>query len=397
MLSRLVVISMETRLRIAIYLLGLATFVTFLSAQLITPIMPVLAEKLGAKDLSIAAVSGVYIVLLALFQIFTGAFADRYGKRRTIALGAFLATLSSILCVLAWSWEQLLTLRAFGGIADAIAGPALLALVAELGGKEKGKAIGIFRSSQGLAFVIGPILGGTVAHFFSVYTPFYVDFGLTILGILLFLLLVPEIKRKREKFALPLKSLEFFKQNLILTRIAYLGFSETFAFAALCSFVPALAIRFTMSEVEIAMFFTAEAIVFTLTNVIVGTLSDKIGRKPIMIIGLACSSVNLIAFFFTKDFWQILLLMALYGFGSSSVYVMSSTMAADILPEENRAMLFGAFDALMDLGLVVGPSICFAFLSISRWPINYSFLLMAIPSIIALCFIFQTKETKATS
>lgn len=395
MLAKLVAMLMETRLSIAIYLLGLATFVTFLSAQLITPIVPVLAKKLGAGDLSIVTVSGIYIILLALFQILTGAFADRYGKRRTIALGAFVAALSAILSVLARSWEQLLILRAFGGVADAIAGPALLALVAELSGKEKGKTMGIFRSSQGLAFTMGPILGGTIAHFFSIYTPFYVDFGLTILGILLFLLLVPEAKRKREKFALPLKTFGFFKQNSTLMRIAYLGFSETFAFAALCSFVPALAIGFGMSEVEIALFFTAEAIVFTLTNVVVGTLSDRIGRKHIMIVGLTCSSVNLIAFFFAKDFWQILLLMALYGFGSSSVYVLSSAMAADILPEENRAMLFGAFDALIDLGLVAGPSICFAFLSISRWSLSYSFLLMTIPSITALGLIIQMKETKA--
>ena len=157
--------------------------------------------------------------------------------------------------------------------------------------------MGIFRGSQGLAFIIGPILGGTLAHFFSLYTPFYVDFSLTILGILLFLFLVPEMERKHGKFAFPLKYLGFFKQNLILMRIAFIGFSETFAFAALYSFVPALAIRLMLSEVEIAMFFTAEAIVFTLTNVIVGILSDKIGRKPIMIIGLACSSINLIAFF----------------------------------------------------------------------------------------------------
>lgn len=141
MLSKLVVVFMESRLNAAIYLLGLATFVTFLSAHLITPIVPVLAEKLGAKDLSVAVVSWVYIVFLALFQIFAGAFADRYGKRRSVALGAFLAALSSILCVLAWSWGQLLILRIFGGIADAIMGPALLALVAELGG-ERGEGYG---------------------------------------------------------------------------------------------------------------------------------------------------------------------------------------------------------------------------------------------------------------
>jgi len=387
-------VSMHARESIAIYLLGLATFVTFLSAQLITPIVPVLADKLGAEDLSLASVSGVYIVLLALFQIFTGAFADRFGKRRTIALGAFFASLSSFLCVLAWSWEQLLILRALGGVADAIVGPALLALVAELSGKQRGKAMGIFRSSQGLAFMIGPTMGGITAYFFSIYAPFFADFGLTILGILLFLLLVPEAKRKRLELAHPLESLRFIKRDLALMKMAFLGFTETFAFASLCSFVPALAIEFGMSEMEIATFFTAEATIFTLTNIFVGTMSDRIGRKPIMILGLLFSSANLIAFFFSKGYWQILLLMALYGFGSSSVYVMSSTMAADILPEENRGMLFGAFDALMDLGLVVGPSLCFTFLAISGWTINYSFLLMAIPSIMALSLTFRIKETK---
>jgi len=113
-----------------------------------------------------------------------------------------------------------------------------------------------------------------------------------------------------------------------------------------------------------------------------------------MILGLLFSATSLLAFFFVKEYWQILFLMTLYGFGSSSVYVMSSTMAADILPEENKAMLFGAFDALIDLGMVVGPLLCFTFLAISGLSINYSFLLMVIPSIIALGVIYRMKETK---
>jgi len=379
----------------AIYLLGLATFVTFLSAQLITPVVPVLAESLGAKDLSVATVSGLYIVFLALFQIFTGALADRYGKRKMIVVGAFLAAFSSILCVLVRSWEQLLVLRAFGGVADAIAGPALLALVVELSGKRRGRAMGFFRSSQGLAFVVGPTLGGAIAHLFSIVSPFYADFGLTILGIMLFVFLVPEAKRKcapSERFSL--ESLRFIRQDLRLAKIAFLGFSETFAFAALSSFVPAMVVGLGMSEIEIAALFTAEAIVFTLTNIAVGAISDRIGRKPIMILGLVWSSAIIVSFFFANGFLEILLLMALYGFGGSSVFVMSSTMAADILPEENRTTLFGAFDALMDLGMVIGPSICFTFLAVTGWAIRYSFLLMMIPSVAALSIIFQVRETK---
>jgi MFS family permease len=174
-----------------------------------------------------------------------------------------------------------------------------------------------------------------------------------------------------------------------------LGFSETFAYASLSTFLPALAIGLGMSEVELAILFTAEAIFFTLTNLLVGSLSDRIGRRPIVILGLACTSMNLIAFFLAVQFWQLVVLMAIFGFGSSSVYLMSTTMAADILPDENRAMLFGAFDAMIDLGMVVGPSLCFAVFSVSGWRTNSSFVLAAGPSILALVLVFKTRETKA--
>ena len=387
---------MERRSSIAIYLLGLATFVTFLSAQLIKPILPVMADRLGAGGLDIATLSGAPFIILGLFQVFTGALADRYGKRKMIASGSFLAAISSILCVLALSWKQLLILRILGAAADAIVGPALLALVAEIGGREKGKAMGIFRSCQGFAFVLGPMVGGALAYFFSIYTPFFVDFGLTILGISLFLFLVPEVERGRgEVRPSLLESLKVIRRELRLVKAAFLGFTEVFAFAALSSFIPALAIGLGMSGMEIAAFFTVETAVFSLTNAFIGTLSDRVGRKPIAVTGLIYSSVNLTAFFFAQDFMQILSLMALYGVGASSVYLMSSTMAADILPEESRAMLFGTFDALMDFGLVAGPSACFTFLAFSGLPIKYSFLLMAVPSIAALPLILRIEETKA--
>lgn len=194
---------MDTRGGMAIYLLCLATFVTYLSANLITPVLPILAAQLGAKDLSLASVSGAYMVFLSMFQIFTGAFADRFGRRRIIALGSFIAAFSSVLCVFAISWEQLVILRAFGGIADAFTGPALLALVAELSGARKGRAMGVFRSSQGLSLIAGPMIGGGLAYFFSAYAPFFADFALTLLGIAIFLLLVPEAQRRRGVLSSP--------------------------------------------------------------------------------------------------------------------------------------------------------------------------------------------------
>jgi len=381
----------------AIYLLGLATFVTFLSAQLTQPILPVLADELGAGGLDIAALSGAHFIVLGLFEVFTGALADKYGKRRMISLGAFIAAVSSVLCVWALSWKQLLALRVIGALADAIVGPALLALVAEVGGQARGRAMGIFRSCQGFAFVLGPVAGGILAYSFSLHTPFFIDFGLTILGISFFLFLVPETEKGNNMDRSSVsESLRVIRREPRLLKAAFLGFTEIFAFSSLSSFIPALAIEIGLSGMEIALFLTVETIVFSLTSAFIGSLSDNVGRKPVAIAGLVYSSLNLVAFFFAaQDFFQTLFLMALYGVGASSVFLMSSTMAADILPKEGRAMLFGTFDALMDLGLVVGPSACFAFLAVTGLSIRYSFLLMAVPSLAAIVVIFKTRETKA--
>jgi MFS family permease len=70
-----------------------------------------------------------------------------------------------------------------------------------------GRAMGIFRRSQSLAFIMGPVLGGALAHSFSIYTPFYIDFLLTILAVMLFLFPVPEMEIKSEKLTLDLKPL----------------------------------------------------------------------------------------------------------------------------------------------------------------------------------------------
>ncbi|KYH36570.1 MAG: MFS transporter [Candidatus Bathyarchaeota archaeon B23] len=377
----------------AVYFLALATFITFLSAQLMRPIVPLLAEELGAGGLDIASIGGSYMILLSLFQIFTGALADRYGRRRVILLGASLAAMSSILCAYASSWSHLLILRGLGGLADALVAPSLLALVAELGGERKGWAMGLFRSSQGLAFAVGPMVGGLLAKLFSLYAPIYLDFALTLLALLLFALL-PLPEGRRRPLSLPIRSLRLIRGDPNLLRVAVMGFSETFSFSALASFLPAVVVMRGLREVEIALLFSAEAAAFSSSSLIAGPLSDRYGRRRLMLLGLVSCALTTVALYPARGLGALLLLMILYGLSSSIIYLMSSTMAADLLPEEGRATLFGAFDAVMDLGLIVGPSFCLSALKLTRWPLSSSFLIMPLPSIPALILLLGMEETR---
>jgi DHA1 family multidrug resistance protein-like MFS transporter len=201
---------------------------------------------------------------------------------------------------------HLTLLRGLGGVADAIIGPALLALIAEVGGEEKGWAMGLFRGSQGIAIILGPIVGGVLAHYLGLYIPFYLDFTLTLLGVSLFFIPpIPEGERA-ESLLLPLKTLRLLRDEPRLLRAALIGFSELFSFGAFLTFLPALAISLELSDVEIASLLTLEAALFSLTNLVVGPLSDKVGRKPIAALGLLTYIIVLPSFPYAHSLWHLL-------------------------------------------------------------------------------------------
>lgn len=380
-----------SRSRLPLYLLCSISFIAYFSGNLIKPLIPILADRLGGGELGVAAASGVQILTLSLFQILAGAVADRYGRRRAVVLGFLLGASTSILCIYAVNWGQLTLLRAIGGVADAIVGPAILALVVELSGGERGFGMGLFRGSQGLALVMGPIAGGVLAHYLGLYTPFYLDFLLTLLGVSLFATLPIESSRA-EDITQPISRIRLLLMDSRLLKAAVIGFSETFSYGALLSLLPALAVDLGLSEIEIALLLGVEAALFSITNLFAGPLSDRIGRRPITSVGLLLCLGVFPSFFLAGDFQRLITLTALYGLGSSMIYLMASTMAADLLPEEGRATLFGAFDAMMDLGLVVGPSICFTLLAL-RLGVKILFLTISMIFIPALILLIGMEET----
>ncbi len=376
-----------------ILLLAIATFSIFLSTNLIKPVLPVLAESLGGEDLEIASIMMISIILLSLIQPFGGALADRYGYNKMIVIGGLIGAFSSLLCIFANNWNQLLILRGLGGLADAISGPAILAIVASISERRRGFVFGIFRSSQGLSFMIGPIIGAIIAKIFSLRTPFIFDFTLTILAILMFVLFFKgKINVNGEKFNF--NGLKSVVHNVDLLKIAYLGFSEGFSFTIWISFLPVYMLSLFMSEIEIGLILSIEALAFSISNIIVGYLSDRVDQKILALIGAFMTSIISILYLFSYDLSSLIVLSIFYGFGCSIIFLLSTIMASYIIPSNLRATLLGAFDSIMDLGLAIGPIICWIILKVSGLSIKYAFLVMAISTFIAIPIISSVKLSK---
>ena len=377
-----------------IYLIALTSFVLFLSTQVGVPVLPALAVQLGADARGMAATLSAALMTLVLLQFFSGMLADRYGRRRVLVCGAFLGGMSSLLCAVVGRWQLLLLLRVLGGMADAIAMPALLGLTAEIAEGRHGAFFGILRSSQGLSFILAPTIGGWLS-LWGLRTPFVADGLLSLLACTILALTV----RDRRHVSSIGHSVEQWRElkSLFLDRRVYafvlFGAANNFAFPILASFVPTKGQLLGLAPWQISFLLASEATAYTISSYLVGQFSDRWGRRIFVILAqpmiiLACFGLAL-----SGNLLGLSAFYALFGLGSSMTFLMSSVMMADITPSGQCATVLGAFDAVIDLVLFVAPALALALYG-PLGQIEPLLLLASIPAWLALLVAWRVRDTR---
>ncbi|HEY0207820.1 TCR/Tet family MFS transporter [Acerihabitans sp.] len=87
---------------------------------------------------------------------------------------------------------------------------------------------------------------------------------------------------------------------------------------------------------------------------VLGSLSDRLGRRPILLISLAGAAVNYLFLAFAPSLWMLLLGRAIAGLTSANLSV-ATAYITDISPEDMRARRFGLFNAMFGIGFIIGP------------------------------------------
>jgi DHA1 family tetracycline resistance protein-like MFS transporter len=87
---------------------------------------------------------------------------------------------------------------------------------------------------------------------------------------------------------------------------------------------------------------------------VLGSLSDRLGRRPVLLISLAGAAINYLFLAFAPSLWLLLLGRAIAGLTSANVSV-ASAYITDITPEDQRARRFGLFNAMFGIGFIIGP------------------------------------------
>jgi len=170
--------------------LTLATLcIAMLIAQLDTSVVNLATKPIGAAfHAPVNALQWVidgYNLTYAVLLLSGGLLADLYGRRRVFMAGAAVFSVASVLCAMAPSIGILVAGRVVSGIGAALMLPASLAIlrVAWPDAKKRARALGIFTGCNGLAFIIGPTLGGLLIADIGWRSVFFmvVPFGLAAL------------------------------------------------------------------------------------------------------------------------------------------------------------------------------------------------------------------------
>ncbi|MGQ9493591.1 MAG: MFS transporter [Anaerolineae bacterium] len=378
----------------SIYFIALTSFVLFLSTQVGIPALPALAAQLGADTRTMAAILSAALMTLVLLQFFTGMLADRYGRRLVLVWGAFLGGMSSLLCAVVERWQWLLALRILGGVADAIAMPALLGLTAEIAAGQHGAFFGILRSSQGLSFIMAPVIGGQLTRW-GLRIPFIVDGLLSLFICIVLGLAIPDQRQTHH----PGHSVKQWGQlkSLFTARSAYafflFGMANNFAFPILSSFVPTKGQLLGLTPRQLSVLLASEAMAYTFGSYLVGKLSDRWGRRFFVIIAqplilLACTGLA-----WSHSWLGLAAFYAVFGLGASMTYLMSSVMMADITPSEQCATVLGAFDAAIDLVLFIAPAFALTLYGLLG-RIELLFLIAGIPALLAWLVAWRVRDTR---
>ncbi|HEY1085240.1 MAG TPA: MFS transporter [Candidatus Saccharimonadales bacterium] len=159
---------MSSTKRLVLWICILASFVPFLDGSVVNVALPAITDELGGGFALQQWVVNAYAITLGAFMLIAGSLADLYGRQRVMKIGLILFGVTSLLCAIAPSGLSLILARAAQGVAGALLVPSSLALIMAYFKKaEAGKAIGSWTAWTGIAFIVGPLVGGLLVDFAS--------------------------------------------------------------------------------------------------------------------------------------------------------------------------------------------------------------------------------------
>lgn len=342
-------------------------------------VMPVFAKRIGELGSGVAAL-GLMTMGFAFAQFllspFMGSFADRFGRRPLILIALAGEVVANSAYLFAHAVPLYIAIRFFQGAITAGLLPSALGIVGDKVPEERrAQWTGVIMGSYGAGFIFGPALGGVLFDHWGFAAPFAVSGSLALIALALALVMVPETRSAAQrapklKLAGALTGWKGLRATLprslyLFATLLIIDFIATFAFAFI---EPQMAFyaynQLLLSPTQLGIIIGAYGLTMLLGQAFLGNLSDRFGRKPIIIIGLILNSTLYLGLIYLKSFALLLPVAVLAGLGDSLFIPAIAAAYLDIAEPEHQSQVIGIKGSGAALAGVVGPLLVAA---ISAW------------------------------
>jgi MFS family permease len=302
----------------------------------------------------------LYGLVTALFQPIAGAMSDRLCRRKLfIQAGLVILAGSTLLFVLANTFTDLLILRTLQGFGVALDIPALLAIMTVATKKETmGGSMGVFTTARMAGFAIGPLIGGFLYEIYGFDVPFFVATGFVILAIILVQAWVKEVPCEIPPEGKGVAVL--FNRSLLtagIVGLAFATFTMASAFSMMTTLEPQINERLHQSAFAFGIAFSSLTIALLIAQIPLGRLSDRIGRKPLIAVGLVIIAPFTALIGFVTSTAQLVAVRVIMGVASAGIAAPGFALAGDIAKKGSEAQQLAIVTMGFGLGIAVGPLI----------------------------------------
>jgi MFS family permease len=340
------------------FLLAFTSFFADISTEMLYPVLPIfLTQTLQANASVLGIVEGVATATQNIVQGFSGWLADKFQKRKGIALfGYSLAALSKPLIGIALVWQTVLATRFLDRFGTGMRSAPRDALIAASAGEtNRGKAFGLEGFGDNLGAFVGPLLAMLLLFTFHVGIRdiFYFAFIPGFLAVCMILLV------KEKHIVVSAKSkIDLSFKNFPASYWRYIGVTALFGIGnSSTSFL-------ILQTKNIGVPFAITILIYAFFNLVAalisypaGSLSDKFGRKSILLLSFIIFLLTYLGFATSKNIYLICFLFILYGLFQGIFRAVGKALAADFVPQELRASGIGWYSTTVGLSSLVASII----------------------------------------
>src|SRR5216117_3339001 len=362
-----------------VVVLGFVSLFTDVSSEMILPILPFfLIQVLSANALIVGLVEGVAESVGTFSKIFSGRLSDSAGKRkRFVAAGYGLSTAMKVLFPFAQSWPEFLGMRILERTGKGVRDAPRDALLTESTPPEtRGKAFGFHRSMDTAGAIAGPIITlgllATVATGLSREGAYRLILLLAAIPALVSVLVILFV---REPSRTPTQSqpLRVAFRGIPKPLLVFLGIASLFSFADFSYVFLLLRAGTLFDPTEAILLYVLYNIVYAVHAFPAGILSDRVGRKPVVLEGYVAFIAMTTLLVFSNALAVLVVAFILYGLEYGMAEGTQRALVADFAPSEIKATVLGAYHTSVGTvklasGLVAGflwvavaPTATFAF------------------------------------